>query len=201
MPIQDNQTINPCIKQLDSVLLKFGMSDEAERNKIYNFCSQHSFATEETLHRSGEIATNAFFICAGLVRFFYITEDGKEHNKSFSKENQFAGVVQSSVKPEPGRYYIQALEPTRVLALPLLHLNKLYQESLAWANLGRLYMEILALRKTNREAEFLLDSAEQRYKSFVEGEPELVDRLALYHIASYLGITDVALSRIRRRIK
>jgi hypothetical protein len=62
-------------------------------------------------------------------------------------------------------------------------------------------MEALAVKKTSREAGFLLDSAEQRYKSFLEQEPELVRRLPLYHIASFLGITDVALSRIRRRIK
>ncbi|MCB1760418.1 MAG: Crp/Fnr family transcriptional regulator, partial [Gammaproteobacteria bacterium] len=137
----------------------------------------------------------------GLVRFYYITEDGKEYNKSFSQENQFAGAIQYTFQPEPGRFYIQALEPTRALAISLQGLNRLYQHSLPWANLGRLQMEALAVKKTAREAGFLLDSAEQRYRSFLEEEPGLARRLPLYQIASFLGITDVALSRIRRRIK
>ena len=190
-----------CFSQLDAVLAGFGMTEPSVRAQARAICVPQSFAREAMLHRAGEIAKSVFFICSGLVRFYYITEDGKEHNKSFSRENQFAGAIQYTLQPEPVRFHIQALEPTRTLAIPLQDLNALYQQSLPWANLGRLYMETLAVRKSAREAGFLLDSAEQRYKNFLEEEPELAPRLPLYHIASFLGITDVALSRIRRRIK
>lgn len=190
-----------CIGQLDEVLVGFGMTELSDREKAVAICTPRLFAKDEMLHRAGEIARRVFFICSGLVRFYYITEDGKEHNKSFSRENQFAGAIQQSSLPAPSRFYLQALEPTRALALSLEGLNTLFLQSLAWANLGRLYMESLAVRKTAREASFLLDSAEQRYRIFTQQEPHLVERLPLYHVASYLGITDVALSRIRRRIK
>jgi CRP-like cAMP-binding protein len=183
------------------MLASFGMTDQSERNKVRDFCAPRIFAKEEVLHRAGEIAESVFFICSGLVRFFYITEDGKEHNKSFSRENQFAGALQYSAQPQPVRFYIQALEPTHTLAISLQGLNTLFLQSLPWANLGRLYMETLAVRKADREAEFLLDSAEERYKAFLKHAPELAGRLPLYHIASFLGITDVALSRIRRRAR
>jgi CRP-like cAMP-binding protein len=62
-------------------------------------------------------------------------------------------------------------------------------------------MEGVAIRKERREGEFLLDSAEQRYQRLLTEQPELAERLPLYHLASYLGVTDVALSRIRRRLK
>ena len=87
------------------------------------------------------------------------------------------------------------------LSIPVAGLNALYRESLAWANFGRMYMETIAVRKAKREAAFLLDSAERRYLDFLQESPELAERLPLYHIASFLGITDVALSRIRKRIK
>ena len=190
-----------CFSQLNTLLLHFGMNSESERDKVKPYCSYREFQKDEYLHQSGDIGEKVFFICSGLVRFFYITEDGKEHNKSFSKENQFAGALQFSFDPQPSRFYIQALEPTQVLGISLDGLNALYTQSIAWANLGRLYMETLAVRKTNREAEFLLDTAETRYQTFLSQDPELAERLPLYHIASYLGITDVALSRIRRRIK
>lgn len=190
-----------CFNHLDAALRTFGISDASEREKIKEFCTPRFFAKDQMLHRSGEVAKNVFFICSGLVRFYYISEDGKEYNKSFSQENQFAGAIQYTFQPEPSRFYIQALEPTQTLAISLQGLSKLYQQSLPWANLGRLHMEALAVKKTRREAGFLLDSAEQRYKSFLEQEPELARRLPLYHIASFLGITDVALSRIRTRMK
>ena len=60
--------------------------------------------------------------------------------------------------------------------------------------------ERVAISKQLREGEFLLDSAETRYCRLLEENPRLVERLDQYHIASYLGITDVALSRIRRKI-
>ena len=135
------------------------------------------------------------------MRFFYITQEGKEHNKSFSKENQFAGAMQNTASAEPSRFYIQALEPTQTLSISLHGLNSLYLESLQWANFGRLFMQALAVKKAHREEGLLLDSAELRYKNFLAQESDLVERLPLYHIASYLGITDVGLSRIRRRIK
>lgn len=200
-PKNDKPGNNTCFRQLDDVLVSFGMTEASERDRAKAICNPRNVAREELLHRTGELAHNVFFICSGLVRFFYITADGKEHNKSFSRENQFAGALQYSMSPEPCRFSLQALEPTQTLAISLQGLNSLYQRSVAWANLGRLYMETLAVRKAEREAGFLLDSAEDRYKDFLNQEPELVERLPLYHIASFLGITDVALSRIRRRIK
>ena len=187
--------------QLSDSLSGFGFTDESERDKVKDFCAPRSYAKGDMLHRSGESADSVFFICSGLVRFFYITEEGKEHNKSFSKENQFVGATQNTVLPEPSRFYIQALEPTQTLSISLLGLNTLYLQSLQWANFGRLFMETLVVKKIRREESLLLDSAEERYKCFLEQEPDLVGRLPLYHIASFLGITDVALSRIRKRIK
>lgn len=190
-----------CFLHLDTTLEAFGLGDMTERRMIQAYCTARSFARDAMLHRAGDIASHVFFISSGLVRFYYITEDGREFNKSFAREGEFAGAIQYSSRPEPGRFHIQALEPTRTLAISLQGLERLYRHSLAWANLGRLTMEGLAVRKTEREAEFLLDSAETRYRSFLSRDPGLAERLPLYHIASFLGITDVALSRIRKRLK
>ncbi|MET0051737.1 MAG: Crp/Fnr family transcriptional regulator [Candidatus Thiodiazotropha sp.] len=189
-----------CFDKLEAVLDAYGLSQAEEREKVRPLCVERTYAKGENLLDAGEVADGVFFLCSGLVRFFYLTQDGREFNKSFSTESQFAGAIQSSHAPEPGRFYMQALEPTQTLKISLQGLQDLYRQSLPWANLGRLYMESLAVRKTRREAGFLLDSAEQRYRDFLQQEPLLVQRLPLYHIASFLGITDVALSRIRKRI-
>jgi CRP-like cAMP-binding protein len=149
---------------------------------------------------AGDVADNFYFIIEGLVRFFYSTEDGKEFNKHFAMQNGFAGSFHSFVLGAPCGFFIQALERTNTLVLPNRLLHKLYERHPCWERLGRRNAENLVLHKEAREKEFLLDSLETRYRRFLKEYPGLVDRIPQYHIASFLGVTNVALSRIRRKI-
>ena len=163
--------------------------------------SERAFEKNDFLVSAGEVAHNFYFIASGLVRFFYSTEDGKEFNKHFAMENGYAGSFQSLVLGEPCGFFIQALERTETIVLPNQVLNESYGRHPCWERIGRRNAENLALFKEMREKEFLLDSLETRYRRFLKEYPGLVDRIPQYHIASYLGVTDVALSRIRKKIK
>ncbi len=77
----------------------------------------------------------------------------------------------------------------------------LFKQSQYWEKLGRILAEQLFVKKETREASFLLDNAEARYIRFLKDYPNLEDRITQYHIASYLGITPVMLSRIRQENK
>ncbi len=158
------------------------------------------FEKNQYLVRAGEVASNFYFIITGLVRFFYSTIDGKEFNKYFAMEDGFAGSFHSLVLGESCGYFIQALETTNALILPNQLLHELYERHPCWERLGRVTAENLVLIKEAREKELLLDSLETRYRRFLSEFPGLVDRIPQYHIASYLGVTDVALSRIRGKI-
>ena len=193
-------TFDSAVLQLKRTLNEFGADNHSDVDLIIGHCQLVEFPAKSYLHDVDAIAKHIFHICEGLVRIYYITKDGKEYNKTFGEEGMLLGAIQSAVGAEPSRYYIQALEPVVALTLPIDQLNQLYYESIVWANLVRKTMESLAVRKEKREAQFLLDSAESRYRQFLEDSPQLVNRLPLYHIASYLGITDVALSRVRRKV-
>lgn len=147
----------------------------------------------------GQRDTGLFLILKGLVRFVYATPDGKEYNKSFAAENEFVGCLLSMLSAQACRFSIQALEDCQCLLLSNEKRKQLYQTHTQWERVGRVLAEQLALKKEAREAEFLLDSAEIRYQRFISEHPDWAQRLPQYHIASYLGITDVALSRIRHR--
>jgi CRP-like cAMP-binding protein len=162
---------------------------------------ERSFEKNAHLVNAGEIADHFFFIVKGLVRFFYATEDGKEFNKNFVMENGFAGSFHSLVLGGACGYFIQSLERTDTIVLPNRLLRDLYERHACWERLGRRNAENLALIKEAREREFLLDSLETRYRRFLVEFPGLEDRIPQYHIASFLGVTDVALSRIRRKLK
>jgi hypothetical protein len=79
-------------------------------------------------------------------------------------------------------------------------MNAFYERHPCWERLGRKNAEYMFLFKEAREKELLLDSLEVRYQRFVKNFPGLAQKIPQYHIASYLGVTDVALSRVRKKI-
>ncbi len=151
--------------------------------------------------RVDEHASEICFINAGLLRMYYITADGKEMNKSFIMENSFAASYSAWLSRKPARFSIQAIETSQLLVAKLEQVISMFDRHTCWERLGRLLVEQLYVRKEQREAEFLQDDAETRYMHFKQRYPGLEERIAQYHVASYLGITPVALSRIRNRIK
>lgn len=159
------------------------------------------FAAGEYLARAGSVMTHSFHIAGGLVRLFYTTADGTEHNKGFGVEGRVVGSAASKILGQPAGYDIQALEDAVTLAMPFKAADALLDRHPAWERLRRLALERLFLEKELREMEFLLFDATTRYRRFMRGEPALAARLPLHHVASYLGITPVALSRIRRRLR
>jgi CRP-like cAMP-binding protein len=151
--------------------------------------------------RAGDRSTELAFVNAGLLRFFYQTTDGKEFNKSFVAENQFTAAYSAFLTDMPARFSIQALEECHLLICDLHMVVNMFDRHDCWERLGRILAEQLFIKKEAREAEFLLDDAETRYRNFQKQYPGLEGRVAQYHVASYLGITPVALSRIRKKLK
>ncbi len=192
---------SPSIEKFKSFVDQRIPIPETEWEYVVSYLSERTFEKKDYLVRSGDVVDNFYFIDTGLVRFFYCTEEGKEFNKHFAMENGFAGSFHSLMLHEPCSFFIQALERTETVVLPNRLLNELYDRHVCWERFGRKMAEYLVLIKEAREKELLLDSLEIRYQRFLKEFPGLVDRIPQYHIASYLGVTDVALSRIRKKIK
>lgn len=140
------------------------------------------------------------FITEGVLRMYYIRSDGREFNKSFLRAGDICGVLDAPIIDQPSRLYIGALVPSTLLTLPKASLEELYDRYHCWAKIGRRFAEMLAIKKMRREESLLLDSAEQRYRTFRLEYAQVEYLLRDYHIASYLGITPVALSRIKKRL-
>jgi CRP-like cAMP-binding protein len=141
-----------------------------------------------------------FFVASGLLRFYYVAEDGSESNKAFIIENQFAGSMAAFMLDLPVLYGVQALEPTSMLVASYADVVELYDQHPAFDRFGRKLAEWLLLGKEIRNRSFLQHGAAERYQEFVRHYPHLVRRLPQYHIASYLGVTEVSLSRLKRHL-
>lgn len=141
-----------------------------------------------------------FFVASGLLRFYYLAEDGGESNKAFIIENQFAGSLAAFSLDLPVLYGVQALEPASMLVASYGDVVALYDEHPAFDRFGRKLAEWLLLGKEIRNRSFLQHGAAERYQEFVRHYPHLVRRVPQYHIASYLGVTEVSLSRLKRQL-
>lgn len=161
---------------------------------------ERSFGPGDHLVRAGDPHPDVFFVARGLVRLYYADREGRESNKAFAAEGSFTGSLAAGLLGVPAPYSVQALESTAALSAAWADLEALYDRHPALERLGRRIAERIAVKKELRERALLELTATERYQAFVRDEPALFARLPLYHVASYVGVTEVSLSRIRGRL-
>lgn len=157
------------------------------------------FSKGSILFRQGDNTSSLFFIKQGLVKAYYETIDGKEFIKSFVAEGGAIASMQAMFADNPCSFSLVSLEDSIVLEVSQHALLGLIAANADLVVHFNNLLLALAMKKERREYEFLCLSPEQRYLAFCQREPELIERLTQQDIARYLGITPVALSRIRKR--
>jgi CRP-like cAMP-binding protein len=157
-----------------------------------------TFREGDTVVRAGDQCPDLYFVESGLWRLFYLQQDGKEFNKAFVREDMFFVALSAHLRGEPVRFSVQALETTKALRMPYPRFAEWVEAEPVLARLWRRYMEAHFVRHEAREATLQLEDAAGRYRWFLEQHPGLIERVPLYHVASYLGMTNVTLSRVRR---
>jgi len=134
------------------------------------------------LFKQGDIDTSVYVVKSGLLKAYYLTFEGKELVKSFISEGEFIGSLIACKSMEPFSDLQAASTSNPEVSASVIN---------ALIN--------LAVKKEKREYEFLCLSAAERYALFKHRTPNLIDRVTQNDIARYLGITPVALSRIKHR--
>ena len=175
------------------------LSDEA----LQLFASKLSFAAlkkKEIFLQSGKVQKAIGFIAKGLVRSFYIDNDGNEITVGFYKEGDYATHYPAYITRKQSLYTIQCLEPTSMVCLAYEDQQWIYQQSANFERYGRLITEEILKRQQARIESFIFETAEQRYLDFIENHPGLFNRISLSHLCSYLGIERQSLTRIRQKL-
>lgn len=148
------------------------------------------------LLRPGEKALEFGFVLKGLFRLYYTEESGKEQIKAFRKEGDLIGAYAEILLKIPSRTFVQAMDASRVVMIKNEDFLPFYEKHSCWLNLGRIVAEKHFLAKEQREFEFLQMDVLEKYQKFCEDFSSLIGKIPQHQIASYLGITPVALSRV-----
>lgn len=157
---------------------------------VYKKKGQHVF-------QMGENDKNLYFVNKGLLKAYYLTENGKEFIKSFIQEQELIGSISSVYGQKKCSFSIVCLGEVELLQIPF---NKLFAEAQSNNTVAMEVIDMLfklCMKKENREYEFLCLSAKQRYLSLLKNSPGIDNVVTQTDIAKYLGITPVALSRIK----
>jgi CRP-like cAMP-binding protein len=147
----------------------------------------------------GEPARELFFINKGLLRLFY-NKNGEYKTAFIFRENLFASAYLSFLQGSPSFQMLETLEASELLYITRKGMESLYKEIPAINILTRKIAEERFINCQMILSSFLLDSNEERYRKFAEENGDLLLRVPHNIIASYLGITPVSLSRIRKRV-
>jgi CRP-like cAMP-binding protein len=139
------------------------------------------------------------FIETGVIRFV-IPHRENELTFGFAFEHSFVSAYDSFLTQTPSAYQLETLSQTVLWRLTYTDLQHIYRETKIGNTIGRFAGEELFLKKAKRELSLLNATAEERYLNLFTEQPHLLKRIPLKYIASYIGITPQALSRIRRRI-
>ncbi|WP_111317016.1 Crp/Fnr family transcriptional regulator [Algoriphagus chordae] len=152
----------------------------------------------DLLLTAGDVCKHAFYTEKGLLRAFTVDESGKEHIIQFAPENWLISDRSSIYFNEPSEFFIEAIEDSKVVFISAEFMGMVSEMSSKFrkANDRALQSHIHQLQQ--RINQLLGATAEERYLTFIQKYPDLLLRVPLWMIASYLGITPESLSRVRK---
>ena len=157
-----------------------------------------SFKKNEILSKPGKVPNEVFFVAKGLIKVTITDNDGHTHCIHFALENQFIADYSAFMLKIPSIYVLQALEPTDVVVLPREAIEWGYQHLQEGQKMGRLIAEFYFIYQDNRIKNLYARTPKERYDAITDVFPNIHNRVPQHMIASYLGITPVHLSRLKK---
>ncbi|SMD36329.1 cAMP-binding domain of CRP or a regulatory subunit of cAMP-dependent protein kinases [Reichenbachiella faecimaris] len=150
--------------------------------------------------RKGQFAKEIAFLEAGIVRAYYINNEGKEYNKTFFSAPAIIGSYASLISKSKNAVAQQALTDCKIWKASFHEIEKLSEGNFEIERLRRIIAENYFLSNEKKEIEMALLDAEERYLILQEEYPGIELKIPQYHIAYYLGISATQLSRIRNKM-
>ncbi len=171
-----------------------------EKGLVLQKFHPHLFLKKQFALQHGSVCEYFDFVVRGCLRLYKVDEKGSYHILQFATENYWMLDLTSFHKKTKSALDIDALEDTVVLRISYDDLIDLYVKAPKFDRIFRVLLENHFMQQQERIGQLFSSSAEERYQSFLETYPHLLNRISQVQIASYLGVTPEFLSRIRGRM-
>ena len=171
---------------------------DSDLSQFLSYSSVRHYKRLQALSTSGSIPNEIFFITSGIIRVVITDSQGVEHTVHFALENQFITDYSGYLLQQPAIYTLQALQDTTVIVLPRAAIDWGYTHLPQGQKLGRLVAEYYYIYQDHRIKNLYAHTPTQRYASITDIFPDIHNRAPQHMIASYLGITPVHLSRLKK---
>jgi len=189
------------VEYLFCVLENFSAIPQEEKKKISDRIKVFNLKKDEYFVKQGSRPERLALISSGIFRVFCLSESGDEKTLAFRTKGQFLAAFTPFLEERVSWYSIQALTEAELVSIPIMDYISLSSGHSCWDKVIKSILLQLFIEKEDRERSFLIEDASTRYGKFRKTFPELENLIPQFHIASYLGISPVSLSRIRKKIK
>jgi len=173
---------------------------DSELDEFLSFATIKRYARQQIISGPNQIPNEIFFINKGIIRVIIIDNEGTEHTIHFALENQFIADYSNFIQRKSSMYSLQTIEETEVVILPRHGIDWGYKHLKEGQKMGRLIAEFYFIYQDDRIKNSYSRTPKERYDSISKVFPNIHNRVPQHMIASYLGITPVHLSRIKRSI-
>jgi CRP-like cAMP-binding protein len=182
-------------------ILQFGSLNKQQLDLILGRAKTLDLQKEDYFSEAGKIPRYVGFLLEGVVRFCYYNNKGEEITHSFVEENNFVSDQQRFEVQIISSEYIQAVTDCKFLVFSKKDWDEIGNTIVSWKDIENLILKNCLLKAIERRSPLVSEDATNRYLLFNQHFPGLVNRVPLSQVASYLGITQQSLSRIRRNVR
>lgn len=189
------------MEALINYVLQFGNLNKPQIDLIKSKLVFEEIKKDEYYHEAGKIPREIIFLTEGIIRACYYNHQGDEVTKFFFEENNFVVDINNYNQGIASTEYLQAVTDCKYFVLSKAAMNELSMTIIEW---DRIVSKITAkglAEKINKISPMMTEDATERYLNFHTNFPTLANRVPLSYLASYLGITQSSLSRIRKNIR
>ncbi|HMQ62700.1 MAG TPA: Crp/Fnr family transcriptional regulator [Flavilitoribacter sp.] len=187
------------MEQIQAAIRQMIAVSDTEMAGLLENARMRTFRRQENLSLPDYTPNEIFFLNKGMIRVIVTDNKGTAHTIHFAMENQFIADYSSYILRQPSLYTLQAIEETEAVVLPRAAIDWGYRNLAQGDRLGRLIAEFYFIYQDNRIKNLYARTPKERYDTIEEVFPEIHNRAPQHMIASYLGITPVHLSRLKKQ--
>lgn len=185
---------------LRKIIVETLQMPEASLNMLMSIITNKKLNKGHCIAKEGDIPDNVYIMESGILRSYYTDEKGKEYTRSLFKFLDGAGALGALVLKKPSRLTYECLTDCNIYEFNYFEFKKLIEQDIHISNFYVFALEKVFLRLEDKIYDLSVLNATQRYLKLKKQIPEIENLITQYHIASYLNITPVQLSRIRRKL-